>query len=86
MFSIDFIVLGTNRLPNAKSHTPIILGNLFLATPNALITCRNEMIKLYYFGNITLDLNIFNLRRQPDGFDDVDHSTLNWMGVFIMIS
>jgi len=27
-------------------------------------------------------LNIFNLHRQPDGFDNVDHSTLNWVDDF----
>ena len=31
------------------------------------------------FGNMTLDLNIFNLQRQPSGFDDVEISTLNWV-------
>jgi len=31
------------------------------------------------FGNITLELNIFNLQRQPSGFDDVKTSTLNWV-------
>jgi len=32
------------------------------------------------FDNITLDLNIFNLQRQPDSFDNMDHSTFNWVG------
>jgi len=31
------------------------------------------------FGNITLELNIFNHQRQPSGFDDVETSKLNWV-------
>jgi len=38
----------------------VILGRPFLPTSNALINCRNGMMKLS-FGNMTLDLNIFNL-------------------------
>ena len=34
------------------------------------------------FRNMTLDFNIFNLQRQPDGFDDMDHSTLSWVSDF----
>jgi len=39
------------------------------------------MMKLS-FHNMTPELNIFNLQRQPDGFDNLDHSTLNWVGRF----
>jgi len=39
------------------------------------------MIKLS-FDSMTLDLNIFNLQRQLEGFDNVDHSILNWVGNF----
>ena len=41
----------------------IISGRSFLATSNALINCRNELIKLSFrisFGNMTLKMNIFN--------------------------
>ena len=31
------------------------------------------------FSNMTLELNIFNLQRQPSGFDDVEFSTLHWV-------
>jgi len=31
------------------------------------------------FGNMTLELNIFNLQRQPSRFDDKETSTLNWV-------
>ena len=35
-----------------------------------------------YFGNITIDLNIFNLQRQSNGFGDVDYFDLNQVGDF----
>ena len=34
------------------------------------------------FGNMTLDLNNFNLQRQPDGFHNVNHFTLNQVDDF----
>jgi len=77
IFLIDFVAVGTEKVPHAESHIPVILGHPFLSTSNALINCRNGMVKLS-FSNLTLDLNIFNLQRQHDGFSDVDHSTLNW--------
>ncbi|XP_073304121.1 uncharacterized protein [Primulina huaijiensis] len=39
-------------------------GRPFLATSNALINCRNGIMKLS-FGNMTLELNVFNLCKQP---------------------
>ena len=35
------------------------------------------------FGNMTLELNIFNLRRQASSFDDIKTSTLNSVEDFI---
>ena len=32
------------------------------------------------FGNMTLELNIFNMQRQSSRFDDMEFSTLNWVG------
>jgi len=29
---------------------------------------------------MTIELNMFNLQKQPRGFDDVEHSTFNWVG------
>ncbi|XP_035543032.1 uncharacterized protein LOC108999111 [Juglans regia] len=43
---------------------PVILGRPFLATSNALINCRSGILKLT-FGNMTLELNVFNTCRQP---------------------
>jgi len=60
--TIDFVVMDTKRVPNAESHILAILRCPFLATSMALISYGNGMMKLS-FGNITLDLNIFNLQR-----------------------
>ena len=81
IFVVDFKVLHIERVFNAKSHICVISGHPFLATSNALINCKNGMMKLP-FGNMTLDLNIFNLQRQPDGFDNLYHSTLSWVDDF----
>lgn len=69
-FHIDFIVLDTQPVLNACTQTPIILGRSFLATSNALINCRNGVMKLS-FDNMTLELNIFNICKQPGDVDDV---------------
>ena len=71
IFLVDFVVRDTKRVPNAESHVAAILGCPFLAISNALINSRNGTIKLS-FGNMTLNLNIFNLQRQPDGFSGVE--------------
>ena len=42
---------------------PIILGRPFLATLNAIINCRNGVMKLT-FGNMSLELNIFHLSKR----------------------
>jgi len=42
----------------------MILGRPFLATSNALINCHSGLMKLM-FRNMTVDLDIFNLERQP---------------------
>ena len=62
IFSINFLVLNTKKISNVGSYIPVILERLFLATLNALINHRNDTIN-YLFCNMTLDLNIFNLRR-----------------------
>ena len=45
-FPVDFIVLDTQPVVNAHAQIPIILGRPFLATSNALINCRNGVLKL----------------------------------------
>jgi hypothetical protein len=49
---------------------PIILGCPFLATSNALINCRNGVMKLS-FGNMTLEMNVFNIYKQPKDDNDL---------------
>ncbi|KAA3480310.1 integrase [Gossypium australe] len=44
--------------------TSITLSHPFLATSNALINCRNDVLN-FSFGNMTLELNVFNVCKQP---------------------
>ena len=62
-YPVDFLVLDTEPIENGPNHVPIILGRQFLATANAIISCRNEVMKLN-FGNMTLELNIFHLNNK----------------------
>jgi hypothetical protein len=66
---VDFIVLDTQPVEACNSF-PVILGHLFLATFNALINCRNGLMKLS-FGNMTLEMNIFNICKQPGDDNDL---------------
>ena len=65
---MDFIVLDTQPVEACNSF-PVILGRPFLATSNALINCRNGLMKLS-FGNMTLEMNIFNICNQPGNDND----------------
>jgi len=69
IYPMDFIVLDTQPVEACNSF-PVILGRLFLATSNALINCRNGLVKLS-FGNITLEMNIFNICKQPRDNNDL---------------
>jgi len=69
IFPVDFIVLDTQPV-EACNSIPIILGHPFLATSNALINCRNGLMKLS-FGNMTLEMNIFNICKQPGDDNDL---------------
>ena len=40
------------------------------------------MMRLF-FGYVTLELSIFNMKRQPLGFDDMEFSTLTWVEDFV---
>ena len=55
-----FIALETEPVVNNYKPIPVILGRLFLVTVNALINCKNGLMNLS-FGNITLELNVFNI-------------------------
>ena len=59
-YPVDFVMLDTEPVAVGFDHVPIILGRPFLATANAIINCRNGIMQLT-FGDMTLELNIFNL-------------------------
>ena len=69
-FPVDFIILDMHPISNVNSQISVILGCPFLATSNALINCRSGVLKLS-FGNMTLELNIFNTCKQPKDEEDV---------------
>ena len=68
---MDFIILGTKPIADESKQIPVILGRLFLATVNALISYRNKVMNLP-FGNITLELNVFNMCKWPHDKEDDD--------------
>ena len=69
-FLVNFIVPDTEPVHNVGSQIPVILGRPFLATANALINCRTWVMKIF-FGNMTVELNIFHIRNQPLEYDEV---------------
>jgi len=76
IYPVNFVMIETEKVSNFTSQVLMILGRPFLATANALINCRNSMMRLS-FDNMNVKLNIFNMQRQPFGFDDMEFSTLN---------
>ena len=64
-YPVDLVVLDTEPSSNEPNHVPIILGRPFLATANAIINCRNGIMQLT-FGNMTMELNIFQLNDNPN--------------------
>ncbi|KAM6557038.1 hypothetical protein CsatB_004057 [Cannabis sativa] len=69
-FPVDFIVLDTHFVEDISAQIPIILGRPFLATSNAIINCRNGVLKLS-FRNMTVELNVFNVANKSVDCDDV---------------
>jgi hypothetical protein len=69
IYLVDFIVLDTQPVEACNSF-PVILGCPFLATSNALINYRNGLMKLS-FGNMTLEMIIFNICKQPGDDNDI---------------
>ena len=63
IFLLIFFVLDTEPALNANSQIHVILGRPFLATSNALINCRSGVMKIS-FGNMTVELNIFDISKQ----------------------
>jgi hypothetical protein len=69
-FPVDFIVLDTEPVHNLGNQIPVILGRPFLAMANALINCRTGVIKISFW-NMTVELNIFHIKKQPLEYDEV---------------
>nr|XP_034896193.1 uncharacterized protein LOC118034871 [Populus alba] len=68
-FPVDFVVLDTAPIQGSNAPIPVILGRPFLATSNALINCRNGVMKLS-FGNMTVEMNIFNEVKELETYLD----------------
>ena len=59
-FPVDFVVLDTRPVVNQGTQFLVILGRPFLATTNGIIHYRGGLMTLS-FGNMTVNLNIFNV-------------------------
>ena len=68
------MVLDIEPIASEPNHVPIILGRPFLATANAIINYRNEIMQLT-FGNMTLELNIFHLNNKHEFLENQNHIT-----------
>ena len=73
---VDFVVLETEIMMSRENKISVILGQPFLTTSNAPINCSDRKWKLT-FGNMTIELNVFNVQKQPMGFENVEYPTLN---------
>ena len=62
-YPVDFVVLDTEPVAVGANHVLIILGRPLLATSNVFLNCRNGVMQLT-FRNMTLELNIFHLRKK----------------------
>ena len=69
-FPVDFVVLDTEPALNTSTQIHVILGRHFLATSNALINCRSGVMKIS-FGNMTIELNIFDISKQVPENEDI---------------
>ena len=63
-------MLDTQPVENQGTQFPVILGRPFLATANAIINCRGGLMTLS-FGNMTVNLNIFNVIKEIGDEEDV---------------
>ncbi|XP_026419888.1 uncharacterized protein LOC113315855 [Papaver somniferum] len=68
--------LTTITLQLADRSVKVPRGRPFLATSNANINCRNRVLKLS-FGNMTVELNVFNVSKQHVDLDDNDVHEIN---------
>ena len=73
-YPVDFVILDTEPVAEGINQVPIILGRPFLATSNAIINCRNGVMKLT-FSNMTLELNIFHLSNKDKPAEDEEQKS-----------
>ncbi|XP_022851187.1 uncharacterized protein LOC111372976 [Olea europaea var. sylvestris] len=72
-----YSVLGLCEIkPTSVVLILIILGRPFLVTTNALVNYRNDLTKLS-FGNMTLEVNIFHIMKQPEEDDEYHQTFMN---------
>ena len=69
-FLFDFVVLDTQPVVNQGTQFPVILGRPFLENSNAIIHCRGGLMTLS-FGNMTVNLNIFNVIKGMGDEEDI---------------
>ncbi|XP_059436619.1 uncharacterized protein LOC132169635 [Corylus avellana] len=74
-FPVDFNVLDTELVQNVVIQILKIIGQPFIAIANALINCRMGVMKIS-FKNMTMELNIFDISKQPLEYDEVRHVCL----------
>jgi hypothetical protein len=74
-FPVDFIILDIEPIQVVGTEIPMMLGQPFLATANALINCRLGVMKIS-FGNMMVELNIFQIRKQPLDYDQINQVCL----------
>ena len=79
-YPVDFVVLDTQPVSNPDAQIPVILGCPFLATANSKINFRTGVMQIT-FGNMTVDLNVFRIGKQPGDDDDVyEVNTIDMVG------
>ena len=69
-FPVDFVLLDTQPVVNQGTQFLVILSRPFLATDNAIIHCTRGLMTLS-FGNMTVNLNIFNVIKGMGYEEDV---------------
>ena len=69
-FPVDFVVLDTQFVVNQGTQFLVNLGKPLLAIANAIIHCRGGLMTLS-FGNMTVNLNIFNVIKGMGDEEDV---------------
>ena len=69
-FPVDFVVLDTQPVVNQGTQFLVILSRPFLAIANAIIHCRGGLMTLS-FGNMTVNMNIFNVIKGMGDEEDV---------------